>query len=126
MNYANLSRIVGSFLLLFVAIVIGLGSRALWNGRPSDWPDLVASDDVVIASSRWALAIAVALAFFAGAAFQNVSWGFLAATIALAVLVIILFWGHYVLFGKWDLMHIAANVVVAGVIIALLKLGSRG
>jgi hypothetical protein len=121
MNYANLSRIVGSFLLLFVAIVIGLGSRALWNGRPSDWPDLV-----VIASSRWALAIAVALAFFAGAAFQNVSWGFLAATIALAVLVIILFWGHYVLFGKWDLMHIAANVVVAGVIIALLKLGSRG
>lgn len=51
---------------------------------------------------------------------------FLATTIALVLLVGVLLWGHYVLFGKWEPMRIVLNVAVAGAIVTLLKIGQGG
>jgi hypothetical protein len=124
MNYALISRMIGSALLLTAAVFIGLGGKALWNGRPSDWPDLTATDEVAIASSRWALVLAAIFSACAVANFMNASWGFLATAVTLAVAIGILFWGHYVLFGTWDPTRIAMNVAIAGFILWLLWKGS--
>jgi len=112
-------------LLLIVAVVIGLGSNALWNGRPSNWPDLIATDEVVIAASRWAVALSAVFVVCAIAAFMNLTWAFIVTTIWLTIAVAILFWGHYVLFGKWDAVHMVTNVVVAVVILLLLWKGTE-
>jgi len=109
--------------MLLIGATLGVGSRVMWNGRPANWPDLIASDAVVSNSARWTLAMSLLLLAGALASLLRASWGFITAATAMTLFVAAGFWANYSLFGSIRPLHSGSHVIAAIVVILLLRIG---
>jgi hypothetical protein len=123
MTMAAVCRVVGAALVILIGAALAFGGIQLWKGGPQAWPDVIANDTTVRRMSSAMMVMAAILLTAGVAVLANVPWSGHAAAIATIVVVAAAFWANQALFGDIRPLHTGTNIVVAGIILALLWFG---
>ena len=126
MTTTAVCRVAGSALVILIGAALAFGGFQLSRGGAKAWPDVIANDATVGRTSIGMIALALLLLVAGVGALGNVPWGGYAAAIATLVVAAAAFPANHVLFGHIRPLHTGTNIVVAGIILALLWFGHDG
>jgi hypothetical protein len=116
-------RIAGGLIVIFIGLGVGVGSWALWDGAPASWSDVIADNSSIQATARLMSVTSFALLVGGALTIFNARWGPAFAAVFTLVFTGGAFWANHALFGSIRLTHTGVNVIVAGVVLLLLRLG---
>jgi hypothetical protein len=110
-------------LIILLGAGCGVGGVTLWNGKPDNWPDVVASDGVVRRTARGLVGMGVLLLATGLTTIFGIPVGCVAGGISTLLFVVGGFLGNHALFGDIRPKHTGPNVVLACVIWILIWFG---
>lgn len=126
MSAAAVCRVIGGVLVVLISAALATGGVQLWRRGPAGWPEMIANAIDAKRISHGMMAMAAALLAAGIAVIGNARWGGPIAAILIIIATAAAFWVHYTLFGDIRAWKTGTNVVVAGIILALLWVGYGG
>jgi len=123
MNLNDWYQPVAGILMLLIGTSCALGAKALWNGKPDDWPDVIADAPLLRKVAIGLTVVSVAMLTTGMAATLRQPWATTPAMIATTLFVIGGFIGNKKVFGDYRPMHTGTNTILAALIIWLLTSG---